>query len=137
MLLSRLRTGLRSNLALRTFATERPQWMIDAEREARSAVEARADVGGGTPGDVMMGKVAKEFQAEGASLAVKQEDKLKEVMKKMNKVSGNALMFNTLRKKAIEVRQNIITQRELAGLAKDATLSRKVIEDLFPIPAPR
>jgi 3-polyprenyl-4-hydroxybenzoate decarboxylase len=85
----------------------------------------------------MMGKVAKEFQAEGASLAVKQEDKLKEVMKKMNKVSGNALMFNTLRKKAIEVRQNIITQRELAGLAKDATLSRKVIEDLFPIPAPR
>jgi hypothetical protein len=92
--------------------------------------------GGGSPGDVMMSKVSREFAAEGVSMAVKQEDKLKILLSKMGQ-TRDISVFNTLRKKALEVRQHIITQRESAGLAKDSNLSRSVVEELFPIPSSR
>ena len=83
----------------------------------------------------MMSKVSREFQQEGASLAKSQEDKLVILLKKLPALRSQKATYNTVRKKALEVRQNMITQREAAGLSKDSNEGRKVIEGLFPIPA--
>jgi hypothetical protein len=55
----------------------------------------------------------------------------------MATVSGNKTTYNALRKKALGLRQDVITQRDAAGLSsKDQDEGRKLIEELFPIGGP-
>ena len=120
-----------------TTAASAASWERDVEREAMSAAQNKKMDGSGlSPSDVMMDKVSREFAAEGVSLAKSQEDKLTIILRKMD-VSGNKTTFNALRKKALELRQNVITQRDAAGLSsKDQDESRKLVEGLFPIGGP-
>ena len=111
----------------------RQDWMKDAEREARAAAQNKVG-GGGNPGDVMMDKLKHEFSKEGAEHAKSQEDRLTVLLGKMNSQRGSPTIYNAIRKKAIACRQNIIVQREAAGMNKNSDEGRKVVENIFPIP---
>jgi hypothetical protein len=111
--------------------------MVEAEQEAIAATNARA-VKQGTANDAMMSRLNHELDSERVSNAVKLEDKLKELIAKANQAKSGAtdakgrMVYSAVRKKALETRQNLITQREAAGMAKDAT---SAVEAAFPIPA--
>ena len=138
MLLSLLSRARRRRILItqRTFVSPtiyRKDWMKDAEREARAAAQNKVG-GGGNPGDVMMDKLQHEFSKEGAGHAKSQEDRLTVLLGKMSSQRGSPTIYNAIRKKAIECRQNIIVQREAAGMNKNSDEGRKVVENLFPIP---
>jgi len=128
----------RSGVSYSTTAVSAFSWERDVEREAMGAAQNKKMDGSGlSPNDVMMDKVSREFAAEGVSLAKSQEDKLTVVLRKMATVSGNKTTYNALRKKALVLRQDVITQRDAAGLSsKDQDEGRKLIEELFPIGGP-
>jgi hypothetical protein len=128
----------RSGVCYSTTAVSAFSWERDVEREAMGAAQnKKMDWSGLSPNDVMMDKVSREFAAEGVSLAKSQEDKLTVVLRKMATVSGNKTTYNALRKKALGLRQDVITQRDAAGLSsKDQDEGRKLIEELFPIGGP-
>lgn len=44
-------------------------------------------------------------------------------------------LFNAIRKRAVAARQELIAQREAAGLVKDSQANSETIHLLFPIPA--
>ena len=116
-------------------------WEQEVEREALAAAQNKGMDGasGLSPGEMLANKVSREFQAEGAHLAKSQEDRLRDLLRKMEGVRGSGgggAAFNALRKKALEVRQGVITQREAAGLSKNQDEGRKLIEGLFPIGGP-
>jgi len=121
----------------RPFATSgKPDWMAQAEAEAIAATNARAAQG--TANDHVMSKLAHEFQGERISSAVKLSDKLNDLIAKCHAAKPGAVdergrkVYNTLRKKALQTRQDLITQKEAAGMTTDAT---SVVESAFPIPA--
>jgi len=115
----------------RLFATD---WMVQAELDAIAANKGR-QAAGGSAGDVMMSKLEHEFQGERVSNAIKLEDKLKMLIKKCKENRGDAKLFNAIRKRALAARQDLIAQREAAGLAKNSVLNAATIERTFPIPA--
>ena len=123
---------------------KRPDWMVQAEREAMAATQGRAGTVG-SPQDVMMNKLEHEFATEGVYHSKRMQDKLTAVLKAMDAAHARAssakgasrasavAAYNALRKKALASRQDLVTQRESAGLAKDAN---GFIEAQFPIKAP-
>ena len=116
------------------FATnKKPDWMVQAEIDAITANKGRQL--GGSPGDVMMSKLEHEFQGERVSNAMKLEDKLRLLIKKCNENRGDTKLFNAIRKRALAARQDLIVQREAAGMAKNSALNAETVERTFPIPA--
>ena len=117
-------------------ANKRPEWMIQAEQEALAASSARAV---STPNGRMMDKLTHEFNSERVSNSVRLEDKLKQLIAKANQAKSGAtdkkgrMVYTAIRKKALETRQDLITQREAAGMATDAT---SAVEAAYPIPTP-
>mmetsp|Transcript_32747 Transcript_32747/g.64888 ORF Transcript_32747/g.64888 Transcript_32747/m.64888 type:complete len:147 (+) Transcript_32747:60-500(+) len=117
------------------FATnKKPDWMVQAEIDAITANKGR-QTAGGSPGDVMMGKLEHEFQGERVSNAMKLEDKLRLLIKKCSENRGDTKLFNAIRKRALAARQDLIVQREAAGMAKNSALNAETVERTFPIPA--
>jgi hypothetical protein len=110
--------------------------MIEAELEAISATNARA-AKSGTANDTMMSKLTHEMASERVSNALKLEEKLGTLLAKCEDARSGATdargrkLFNALRKKASEMRQELITQREAAGMVTDAAT---VVETAFPLP---
>jgi hypothetical protein len=110
--------------------------MIEAELEAISATNARA-AKSGTANDTMMSKLTHEMASERVSNALKLEEKLRTLLQKCQDARSGATdtrgrkIYSTLRKKASEMRQELITQREAAGMVTDAAT---VVEAAFPLP---
>ena len=123
----------------RSFATDKkPDWMIEAELEAIAATNARA-IKQGTANDVVMGKLKHELDGEIISNAIKLEEKLVMIIQKCKDARSGAMVdargravYNALRKKALATRQDLITQKEAAGMVTDAT---SMVESAYPIPA--
>lgn len=120
----------------RQFATKKPDWMVQAEIEAIAATNARA-AKAGTANDHMMSKIQHELDGEKISNSIRLQDKLKDVIDKCHKARAGAvdtrgrMVYNTIRKKALQLRQDLITQKEAAGMMTDAT---STVEAAFPIP---
>jgi 5'-deoxynucleotidase YfbR-like HD superfamily hydrolase len=112
-------------------------WMVQAEQEAIAATNARA-AKQGTANNQMMNKLQHEMDAEKVHNAIKLEDKLKMLIQKCNEARSGAVdtrgrtLYSALRKKALQTRQDLITQREAAGMLSDAA---GIVEAAFPIPA--
>eukprot|EP00588_Corethron_pennatum_P000026 CAMPEP_0194294412 /NCGR_PEP_ID=MMETSP0169-20130528/50594_1 /TAXON_ID=218684 /ORGANISM="Corethron pennatum, Strain L29A3" /LENGTH=109 /DNA_ID=CAMNT_0039043261 /DNA_START=1 /DNA_END=330 /DNA_ORIENTATION=+ len=106
--------------------------MVQAEIDAITARKGRQTTGG-SPGDVMMGKLEHEFQVERVSNAMKLEEKLRSLITKCSENRGDTELFNATRKRALAARQDLIVQREAAGMAKNAALNAETVEDV-PIP---
>lgn len=125
----------------REFATikdKKPDWMIEAELEAIAATNARA-LKQGTASDVVMGKLKHELDGEIVSNAIKLEEKLVLIIQKCQDAKSGAMVdargravYKALRKKALATRQDLITQKEAAGMATDAT---SMVESAYPFPA--
>jgi hypothetical protein len=111
-------------------------WMAQADNEAIAATNARA-AEQGTVNDQMMNKLQHELDSEKIHNAVKLEDKLKILIQKCDEAKPGAVdtrgrtLYTALRKKALQTRQDLITQRETAGMLSDAA---DVVEATFPIP---
>jgi hypothetical protein len=112
-------------------------WMVQAEQESIAATNARA-AKQGTANDHMMNKLQHELDSEKMHNTVKLEDKLKVLIQKCNEARSGAVdtrgrtLFSALRKKALQTRQDLISQRESAGMLTDAA---NIVETAFPIPA--
>lgn len=137
--LSAPRLLLRSTVApVRRLGTHKPEWMRLAEEEAIAATNARA-MSQGTAQDVMMNRLTHELDSERVSNAVKLEERLRQLIAKAGAARGKATdsmgrkVYSAVRKKCLEARQDLITQREAAGMATDAASS---VEAAFPIPPP-
>jgi hypothetical protein len=113
-------------------------WMVQAEQEAIAATNARS-AKEGTVNDQMMNKLKHELDSEKVHNAIKLEDKLKLIIEKCHDARSGAVdtrgrtLYSALRKKALQTRQDLITQREAAGMLSDAA---GIVEAAFPIPAP-
>lgn len=118
----------------RSFATtnKKPDWEIQAEMEALSANKTKTL--NGDPNNVMMSKLEHEFASERVHNAMKLEDKLKMLIKKCNENRGDRKLFNAIRTRAMTARQELIVQREAAGMAKNSVLNAETVEATFPIP---
>jgi len=92
-----------------------------------------ANKGGG--GSSVMGKLENEFQGERVHNAMKLENKLRTLIAKCKENRGDAKLFNAIRKRAIATRQELIVQREAAGMAKNSQQNTATVEATFPIPA--
>jgi hypothetical protein len=120
-----------------TTTTKKPEWMVQAEQEAIAATNARA-AKQGTANDVAMSRFKHEIGSEQISNTVKLQDKLNQLIQKANELKSGAtdqkgrMVYTAVRKKALALRQDLITQREAAGMATDAT---SAVEAAFPIPA--
>jgi hypothetical protein len=121
----------------RYFATD---WMQQAELEAIAATKDRALKGGNiSASDHMMNKLTNEMDQERISNAMKLQDKLKILIDKCHQHKGAATtdnprgraVYSALRKKALGLRQDLISQKEAAGMITDAA---NVVEQAFPIP---
>jgi hypothetical protein len=112
-------------------------WMVQAEQEAIAATNARS-AKEGTVNDQMMNKLKHELDSEKVHNAIKLEDKLKLIIEKCHDARSGAVdtrgrtLYSALRKKALQTRQDLITQREAAGMLSDAA---GIVEAAFPIPA--
>jgi hypothetical protein len=112
-------------------------WMVQAEQESIAATNARA-AKQGTANDHMMNKLQHELDSEKMHNTVKLEDKLKVLIQKCNEARSGAVdtrgrtLFSALRKKALQTRQDLVSQRESAGMLTDAA---NIVEAAFPIPA--
>ena len=112
---------------------KRPEWMVEAEREAIAATQARAE---------KLTPMAKYVEKEAPAEVEKPEEKLAILIRALDtareRVSASppasraaaVTSFNAMRKRAMTARQEVITQRETAGLARDLN---NVIETEFPI----
>ena len=121
----------------RYFATD---WMHQAELEAIAATKGRALKGGNiSASDHMMNKLTNEMDQERVSNAMKLQDRLKAVIDKCHQHKGAATtdnprgraVYNALRKKALLLRQDLISQKEAAGMITDAA---NVVEQAYPVP---
>jgi hypothetical protein len=112
-------------------------WMVQAEQEAIATTNARA-AKQGTANDHMMNKLQHELDSEKVHNTNKLEDKLKMLIEKCNDARSGAVdtrgrtLYSALRKKALQTRQDLITQRESLGMLTDAA---GIVEAAFPIPA--
>jgi len=120
--------NLFNNLAT---TNKKPKWMIQTEIDA---IVANKNKAGGSPGDVMMGKLEHEFQSERVSNAVKLEDKLRLLIQKCHENRGDKKLFNAIRRRALAARQDLTVQREAAGMAKNSVINAETVERTFPIP---
>jgi hypothetical protein len=111
-------------------------WMVQAEQDAIAATNAKA-AKQGTINDQMMNKLKHELDSEKVHNAIKLEDKLKLMIQKCHEARSGAVdtrgrkLYSALRKKALQTRQDLITQREAAGMVLDAA---GIVEAAFPIP---
>ena len=127
-----------STSTLRSLSSKKqqPEWMRQAEAEAISATNARA-AASGTANDVMMAKLSHELDGERVANALKLEDRLKQIIDKTNAATSRDAtgrkIYSALRKKALQTRQELITQREASGMSKNAA---DTVEAAFPIPPP-
>jgi len=110
--------------------------MVQAELDAIAATNSRA-ASQGTANDVAMGKLNHEFQGERVSSVLRMEDKLKILIQKCNALRSGATdpagrkLYSAIRKKCLENRQALITQREAAGMTKDAA---RTVESMYVVP---
>mmetsp|Transcript_12448 Transcript_12448/g.18625 ORF Transcript_12448/g.18625 Transcript_12448/m.18625 type:complete len:162 (+) Transcript_12448:358-843(+) len=111
-------------------------WMVQAELDAIAATNAKASKQG-TMNDQMMNKFQHELDGEKVHNAIKLQDKLKLIIQKCHDARSGAVdtrgrkLYSALRKKALQMRQDLITQREAAGMSSDAA---GIVEAAFPIP---
>jgi hypothetical protein len=82
----------------------------------------------------MMGKLEHEFQEERVGNALKSEERLRMLIEKCRENGHDSTLFNALRKRAIAARQELVQQREAAGMAKNSQHNAETIQMLFPIP---
>jgi len=84
-----------------------------------------------------MVRIGNEFQGERVHNSKKLEDKLRMLIEKCNETRGgdNTKLFNAIRKRAMATRQELIVQREAAGMAKNSVQNAEMVEATFPIPA--
>jgi hypothetical protein len=132
------RLSTRGPMLSRLFTTKkRPDWMVEAELDAIAATNARA-AKQGTANNITMSKLQHDLDSERVPNAIKLEDKLVAIIKKCKEATASAtdahgcMVYNTLQKKALQTRQDLITQKEAAGMALDAT---SIVENAYPIPA--
>lgn len=120
---------------LSTTPPPRPEWMVAAEREAATAAKAKLGVGTGSAGDVMMGKLEHEMQGEKVGQTLRTEEKLRRLITKLEgSRGGDPQVFALIRKRALAARQDLVTQRDLAGMNKDSQENARIVEAAFPIP---
>jgi hypothetical protein len=116
---------------------KRPDWMVQAELDSVASVAARA-AKGGSVNDRLMNQLTHEFDSERVRNTVNMEDRLKQLLIKLNGARPGAVddrgrkLYNAIRKRCLDSRQELITQRESAGLGKDAA---GIVEQMFFIPA--
>ena len=132
---------LSRSILCRTITTGgKDDWMLQAELDALAATKSKVN-SQGSPNDVMMGKLTVELQGERISNAVKLEDKLRQLIEKANAARARATdaigrkVFTAVRKKCLETRQELIMQKEAAGMVGGAAAA-EVIERSFAIPGP-
>jgi 5'-deoxynucleotidase YfbR-like HD superfamily hydrolase len=124
-------------LSSRLFSSNNPNdWMAQANKDAISDTKARTNKQGDV-NDQFMNKLQHELDSEKVHNAVKLEDKLKDLIQKCNDARSGAVdtrgrtLYSALRKKALQTRQDLITQRETAGMLSDAA---GIVESSYPIP---
>ena len=89
---------------------------------------------GGSTIRVLQGKLEHEMKAEKVGNTLRQEDKLRLLLTQLEASRGDPQVFALIRARALEARQDLITQRDLAGLNKDSHLNARLVEAAFPIP---
>ena len=109
-------------------------WMAQAELDAHAASSGRKLAGSTT--EMAMGKLQHDLAAEKVGNAVALEDRLRSLIRKCDAHRGDRTLFNAIRKRALVARQELITQREAAGLAKDPQMNAEAVEAMFQIPGP-
>ena len=74
------------------------------------------------------------MKAEKVGNTLRHEDKLRLLITKLEASRGEPQVFALIRKRALAARQELITQRDLAGMNKDTQQNAKLVEAAFPIP---
>ena len=121
-------------------SSSKPEWMIAAENEARAAQGTRSGAGLYQNGpssveNTFMNSLKHDIGSESVSNTARLQAKFEEVVKKLKSMSTESssqkIKFDRVRKTAIDLRNQLIIQREVAGFTTDNT---SVIETAFPIP---
>ena len=113
---------------------EKPEWQQNAEMDARRVVKGRVGGSNFTKAEEVFANAMKlEFHQESASNVKRIESKLESLLKRLDdaKRMKDVMTFNETRLAAIHVRNDIIAQREAAGLTQNNTA---VCEETWPIP---
>jgi hypothetical protein len=122
--------------------SSKPDWMIAAENEARAAQGNRGGSGSGLyqngPSSVentFMNSLKHDIGSESVSNTARLQRKVEEHISKLKSLPMNTPAqegeYDKLRKKAVELRNQLIIQRDAAGFTTDNT---SVIESAYPIP---
>lgn len=91
--------------------------------------------GRGSSHDLFESKLKHELAAESVGNTSRMQGKLERLLAGLNDRSGNAAEFNQRRLECISARQDLLAQREAAGLLQQQHI--EAVEREFPIPPPR
>lgn len=109
--------------------------MLDAEAEAQQMAGSRGGEGGrGTSHDLFESKLRHELAAESVSNTSRMQSKLEKLLAGLDDRSEDAAAFNQRRLECISARQDLLAQREAAGLLQQQHVD--AVEKAFPIPPP-
>jgi hypothetical protein len=111
-------------------------WMAQVEADAIAARRGRRYQAATAVNEVALGRLEHEFKAARVQNASSLSDRVRNLIAKCDAHRGNATLFNAIRKRALAARQELIAQREAAGLAKDGQANAAAVEATFPIPGP-
>ena len=117
-------------------STDKPQWQLDAEAEAQQLVGSRGREGGrGSSHDLFESKLKHELAVESVSNTSRMQSKLERLLAGLEERREDAAAFNRHRLECISARQDLIAQREAAGLLQEGHV--EALERAYPIPSPR
>jgi hypothetical protein len=123
-------------------SSSKPEWMIAAENEARAAQGNKSGAGMYQDGpssmeNTFMNSLKHDISSESVSNTSRLQTKLENMIKKLHAFPSTATSrqkqqeYDQLRRDAVDMRNQLIIQREAAGFTRDNT---SVIETAHPIP---
>ncbi len=112
----------------------KPEWMIDAEREARAGQGHKANQLSSLE-NTFMNSLKSEISAESVNNTTRLQSTLDRLIAELltldTKTEAQKQAFDELRNRALGTRSQLIVQREATGFTKD---NNNVVESMFPIP---
>lgn len=112
----------------------KPDWMIEAEREARAAQGHKTNTLSSRENTVM-DSLQHEMKSESVSNTSRVQSVLERQLNDLKVMKTDTVAqkvaFDELRNKALQTRNQLITQREAAGFTQE---NSNVIESMYPIP---
>lgn len=121
---------IQTTLFLRRGLAGKPEWMLDAEREARTAQGGKGPNNSFSAENTFMNSVKHEIGSEAINNTRRLQSLLESQLQQLRS-KGPGAERDSLRRTALTTRNQLIIQRESAGFTKN---NAEVIEQMFPIP---